>query len=65
MRQGDMRPMKGNPSAMTELKSLLARREPLYAQADLTIKTSNRTPASIAAEIAKAIAPAMRLSSRL
>jgi XRE family aerobic/anaerobic benzoate catabolism transcriptional regulator len=56
LRQGDTRPMKDNPSAMAELKALLARREPLYAQADLTIKTSDKSPAAIAAQIAKAVA---------
>jgi len=30
-RQGDLRPMQGRPSAMEELKTLLARREVLYA----------------------------------
>jgi XRE family aerobic/anaerobic benzoate catabolism transcriptional regulator len=60
MRQGDMRPMKDNPSAMTELKSLLARRESLYAQADLIIKTSTRSPAAIVAEIARATTTTVR-----
>jgi len=58
LRQGDTRPMKDNPSAMAELKALLARREPLYAQADLVIKTSKKTPASVVAQIAKAVASA-------
>jgi XRE family aerobic/anaerobic benzoate catabolism transcriptional regulator len=58
LRQGDTRPMKDNPSAMTELKALLARREPLYAQADLTIKTSDKSPAAIVTQIAKAMAAA-------
>jgi XRE family aerobic/anaerobic benzoate catabolism transcriptional regulator len=40
LRQGDTRPMKNNPSAMTELRALLAAREPLYGQADHIIDTS-------------------------
>jgi XRE family transcriptional regulator, aerobic/anaerobic benzoate catabolism transcriptional regulator len=40
LKQGDTRPMKNNPSAMTELRALLALREPLYAQADHIINTS-------------------------
>jgi XRE family aerobic/anaerobic benzoate catabolism transcriptional regulator len=55
-RQGDTRPMQNSPSAMTELKSLLARREPLYAQAELTIKTTGKAPAAVAAQILKALA---------
>src|SRR5215475_12105077 len=51
LRQGDTRPMKDNPSAMAELKSLLSRRESLYAQADLVVKTSNETPQNIVSTI--------------
>ncbi|MGB7624719.1 MAG: shikimate kinase [Terriglobia bacterium] len=40
LKQGDTRPMKNNPSAMTELRALLAVREPLYGQADHIIDTS-------------------------
>lgn len=32
--------MADNPQAMTELRALLAAREPLYAQARLTVDTS-------------------------
>jgi len=53
-RQGDTRPMKGSPSAMAELKSLLARREPLYAQAALTMRTTGQSPATVAARILRA-----------
>ncbi|MGY4306347.1 XRE family aerobic/anaerobic benzoate catabolism transcriptional regulator [Bradyrhizobium sp. USDA 4369] len=42
--QGDLRPMSGNPQAMDELKSILASREELYAQAELMVDTSGRTP---------------------
>lgn len=37
--QGDFRPMRGRANALTELKSILARRSPLYAQAGLTVDT--------------------------
>lgn len=40
--QGDVRPMEGNPAAMTQLKNLLDTRTPLYARADAQINTSNR-----------------------
>jgi XRE family aerobic/anaerobic benzoate catabolism transcriptional regulator len=59
LRQGDTRPMKDNPSAMAELRSLLARREPSYSQCDLAIKTSGEAPAKIVSKIAE------RFESRL
>jgi XRE family aerobic/anaerobic benzoate catabolism transcriptional regulator len=40
MAQGDLRPMKNRPSAMAELRALLAARAPLYAEAELTIDTT-------------------------
>ena len=40
VRQGDRRPMADHPQAMADLRSLLATREPLYAQADHTVDTS-------------------------
>lgn len=54
-RQGDLRPMQGRPSAMDELKALLARREPLYAESDLKIKTTNKSPAAVIGQIIKAV----------
>jgi XRE family aerobic/anaerobic benzoate catabolism transcriptional regulator len=56
-RQGDTRPMRGNPSAMAELKSILTRRQPLYAQADLTIRTTSKSPGSVIAQILKYVPP--------
>ena len=43
VRQGDRRPMADHPQAMSDLRSLLATREPLYGLADHTIDTSSRT----------------------
>lgn len=54
-RQGDLRPMQGRPSAMDELNALLARREPLYAESDLKLKTTRKTPAAVIAQIVKAV----------
>lgn len=39
--QGDTRPMANRASAMAELRSILAIRSPLYAEADQTIDTSS------------------------
>lgn len=41
-RQGDLRPMAGNPEAMAQLRALLARRAPLYARADAALDTEGR-----------------------
>jgi XRE family aerobic/anaerobic benzoate catabolism transcriptional regulator len=38
--QGDVRPMRGRPRAMNELRELLTTRTPLYEEADLTVDTS-------------------------
>ena len=54
-RQGDLRPMQGRPSAMDELKALLTRREPLYVESHLKIRTTNKSPAAVIAQIVKAI----------
>jgi XRE family aerobic/anaerobic benzoate catabolism transcriptional regulator len=43
IRQGDRRPMDQHPQAREALFQLVARREPLYAQADLTVDTSAQT----------------------
>jgi XRE family transcriptional regulator, aerobic/anaerobic benzoate catabolism transcriptional regulator len=53
-RKGNPR-LLSRPSVMTDLKSLLARREPLYAESQLTIKTTGKTPAKIAQEILNVI----------
>jgi XRE family aerobic/anaerobic benzoate catabolism transcriptional regulator len=41
--QGDSRPMRGNPEAMDQLKSLLTAREALYARAGAQMDTSGRS----------------------
>lgn len=43
-KQGDLRPMAGNPAAMEELKTILTSRESLYAKAEAQIDTSGRPP---------------------
>ena len=52
MRQGDRRPMAGNPAAMQQLRALLAAREPLYALSDVTLETSRRGVEDVARELA-------------
>ena len=43
MKQGDRRPMAGNPQAMEDLKSILTSREALYAKADVMVDTSGQS----------------------
>ncbi len=43
-KQGDNRPMAGNPKAMDELRSILTSREDLYSRADGLVDTSRRSP---------------------
>jgi XRE family transcriptional regulator, aerobic/anaerobic benzoate catabolism transcriptional regulator len=58
--QGDIRPMRNNPSAMDELKAMLKSREPLYSQAELVIDTSRHSPGDSVSLILNALADTMR-----
>jgi shikimate kinase len=55
-RQGDERPMAGNPDAMAELRNILTAREALYARAEVHINTSKTTPEKCLEAILDAIA---------
>ena len=51
MAQGDMRPFKGSPAALEEIRRLLADRSRLYARADAVLDTSGRTVRQNLAEL--------------
>jgi XRE family aerobic/anaerobic benzoate catabolism transcriptional regulator len=55
LRQGDRRPLANHPQAMSDLRSLLASREPLYAAAAHTVDTSGRSVDRVVAEIASVV----------
>jgi XRE family aerobic/anaerobic benzoate catabolism transcriptional regulator len=55
--QGDYRPMAGNREAMDDLRRILAGREALYAQADVTIDTAGQTVEQSLSGLARAVAP--------
>jgi XRE family aerobic/anaerobic benzoate catabolism transcriptional regulator len=55
--QGDYRPMAGNREAMDDLRRILAGRERLYAQADVTIDTAGKTVEQSLAELVRAVEP--------
>jgi XRE family transcriptional regulator, aerobic/anaerobic benzoate catabolism transcriptional regulator len=50
-RQGDLRPMQGNPTALEHLRTLLASREAEYGRADLVIDTAGRSVEDCFAEL--------------
>lgn len=54
-KQGDTRPMAGNPAAMDELKTILTSRESLYARSEVQIDTSDRTVEESLAELLAAV----------
>lgn len=51
VKQGDMRPMQGMPTALEHLKTLLARREQEYGRADCILDTTGRAPAECVEEL--------------
>jgi XRE family aerobic/anaerobic benzoate catabolism transcriptional regulator len=51
LRQGDRRPMTDHPQAMSDLRALLAAREPLYASASHIIDTTGRNVDQVVEEI--------------
>jgi XRE family aerobic/anaerobic benzoate catabolism transcriptional regulator len=54
--QGDMRPFKGSPTALEEIRKLLSDRERLYSRADAVVDTSGKTLRQSLAELTKATA---------
>ena len=55
--QGDVRPMRGRPRAMNELRQLLTARTPLYEQATTSLDTSGRSVSDVVERIV-ALGPA-------
>ena len=55
--QGDVRPMRGRPRAMNELRQLLAARTPLYEQAALTLDTTGRSIGDVVDRIVASAGP--------
>jgi XRE family transcriptional regulator, aerobic/anaerobic benzoate catabolism transcriptional regulator len=59
-RQGDLRPMADDRSAMAELRNILVSREPLYARASAVVDTAGLSIDSAAARLVDAVAPVLR-----
>jgi XRE family aerobic/anaerobic benzoate catabolism transcriptional regulator len=58
LHQGDLRPMADNEQAFTDLRRILAEREPFYRQADVVVDTSTQTLPEVVETVARALATA-------
>jgi XRE family aerobic/anaerobic benzoate catabolism transcriptional regulator len=58
--QGDLRPMADDRSAMSELRTILRSREPLYARASVVVDTAGLTVDDAAARLIDAVAPVLQ-----
>jgi len=59
-RQGDLRPMADDRSAMAELRTILNSREPLYARANAVVDTAGLSVDAAAARLSEAVAPVLK-----
>jgi XRE family aerobic/anaerobic benzoate catabolism transcriptional regulator len=64
-RQGDLRPMADDRSAMTELRTILLSREPLYARASAVVDTAGLSVDAAAARLIEAVAPVLQSEARM
>jgi XRE family transcriptional regulator, aerobic/anaerobic benzoate catabolism transcriptional regulator len=59
-KQGDLRPMADDRSAMAELRNILTSREPLYARAASVVDTAGLTVDAAAARLLEAVSPVLQ-----
>jgi XRE family transcriptional regulator, aerobic/anaerobic benzoate catabolism transcriptional regulator len=59
-RQGDLRPMADDRSAMAELRNILTSREPLYARASAVVDTAGLSVEAAASRLTEAVAPVLQ-----
>jgi XRE family aerobic/anaerobic benzoate catabolism transcriptional regulator len=59
-KQGDLRPMADDRSAMAELRNILISREPLYARANAMVDTAGLSVDGAAARLADAVKPVLK-----
>lgn len=64
-RQGDLRPMADDRSAMAELRNILVSREPLYARASAVVDTAGLSVDAAAARLGEAVAPVLQPEARM
>ena len=58
-KQGDLRPMADDRSAMLELRTILLSREPLYARAAVQVDTAGLTVEQAAERLIDAVRPVL------
>ena len=63
-KQGDLRPMADDRSAMAELRNILVSREPLYARASAVVDTAGLSVDAAAARLTDAVAPVLQNEAR-
>ncbi len=59
-KQGDLRPMADDRSAMAELRNILASREPLYARASAVVDTAGFSVEAAATRLIDAVSPVLQ-----
>ncbi|CCD99408.1 helix-turn-helix transcriptional regulator [Bradyrhizobium sp. STM 3809] len=64
-KQGDLRPMADDRSAMAELRNILVSREPLYARANAVVDTAGLTVDAAAARLGEAVKPVIANEARM
>jgi XRE family aerobic/anaerobic benzoate catabolism transcriptional regulator len=64
-RQGDLRPMDDDRSAMAELRTILLSREPLYARASAVVDTAGLSVDAAAARLIDAVAPVLQHDAKM
>jgi XRE family aerobic/anaerobic benzoate catabolism transcriptional regulator len=64
-KQGDLRPMADDRSAMAELRTILLSREPLYARASAVVDTAGLSVDAAAARLIDAVAPVLQQDARM
>jgi XRE family aerobic/anaerobic benzoate catabolism transcriptional regulator len=63
--QGDLRPMADDRSAMSELRTILKSREPLYARASAVVDTAGLSADDAATRLIEAVAPVLQSEARM
>ena len=61
--QGDRRPMEASSQAMSDLRRILADREPLYAKADARLETSGKSAQQSLDELLRTLSEAKKIQS--
>jgi XRE family aerobic/anaerobic benzoate catabolism transcriptional regulator len=64
-RQGDLRPMADDRSAMAELRNILISREPLYSRASAVVDTAGLSVDAASARLYNAVTPVLEQDARM